>query len=128
MKSIVTVKRALTRGERREQKRQKRIHGMKVDGRSIFVIQDVIQKKAKKSSKGPVAQSGEHFPCKEEDVGSTPSRSIMPKGRQTKKQSKSLVCEICRRRIPPAELGGAAGGGDVSKPICTSCELDKYAY
>lgn len=72
----------LTKGERREKKRLKKRYGMKINGRSVFVIQDIIQKRAKK-----------------------------------------LRCYICGRGIPPAELGGGGGGGDLSKPVCVSCEL-----
>ena len=75
----------LTKSEKREKKRFKKRYGMKIDGRSIFVIQDVIQNKAKK-----------------------------------------LRCYICGRGIPPAELGGGGGGSDLSKPICTMCELKRY--
>lgn len=78
--------RKLTKGERREKKRRRKRYGMKVNGKSVFVIQEVIQKKAKK-----------------------------------------LRCSICGRGIPPAELGGGGGGGDLSRPICTLCELDRYS-
>lgn len=37
-----------TKGERREKKRFKKRYGMRINGRSIFVIRDVIQKKVKK--------------------------------------------------------------------------------
>ena len=39
-----------TKGERREAKRHKKRHGMRVRGRSLFTIQEILLKRAEKAA------------------------------------------------------------------------------
>ena len=39
----------LQKSDNRDKKRNKRIHGMRISGKSIFVVMEVIVKKGKKS-------------------------------------------------------------------------------
>lgn len=41
-----------TKGERRERKQNKRKHGMRISGKSIFTIQETIINRPKKNKKG----------------------------------------------------------------------------